>query len=238
MIAYFLITGYQPFTTVEDCRFRKLIQTIRPDLSIPSADTMTRVIKREYESVFSEVKRNFAEIESKISLTLDCWTSTSMKCFLGVTAHWIDDWSMHECVLDFADISETSHTGVNLANVLGEIMEKSGIQQNILAIVADNARNNDALFPNLQPVIEQIRCFGHVLNLVVQEALAHISETIAPLRELVKKIRNFPQLLEKLMRICSSSNIPQVKPLLDVVTRWNSTYIMIMRAIELRKVRE
>src|SRR3954452_16765456 len=117
-------------------------------------------------------------------------------------------------------------------------MEKSGIQQNILVIVADNARNNDTLFPNLQPVIEQIRCFGHVLNLVVQEALAHISETITSLCELVKKIRNSSQLLEKLMRICSSSNIPQVKPLLDVVTRWSSTYIMITQAIEFQKVRE
>jgi hypothetical protein len=223
---------------VEDYGFRNLIQTIRPDLNIPSADTMVRFIKSEYELVFSEVKRNFAEIESKISLTLDCWTSSSMKCFLGVTAHWIDDWTIHECVLDFADISDISHTGANLANILGQIIEKSGIQRNILAIVADNARNNDTLFSNLQPVIEQIRCFGHVLNLVVQEALAHISETITSLRELVKKIRNSSQLLEKLMRICSSSNIPQVKPLLDVVTRWSSTYIMITRAIELRKVRE
>src|SRR3954468_8209707 len=106
-------------------------------------------------------------------------------------------------------------------------MEKSGIQRNILAIVVDNARNNDTLFSNLQPDIEQIRCFGHVLNLVVQEALTHISETITCLRELVKKIRNSSQLQEKLMRICSSNN-PQVKPLLDVVTRWSSTYIMIM----------
>src|SRR3954454_21936923 len=159
-----------------------------------------------------------------------------MKSFLGVTAHWIEDWSIHECVLDFADISDISHIGVNLANVLGQIMEKSSIQRNILAIVADNARNNDALFPNLQPVIEQIRCFGYVLNLVVQEALAYISEIITSLRELVKKIRNFSRLLENLMRICSSSNIPQVKPLLDVVTRWSSTYIMITQAIELRKV--
>src|SRR4051812_29389234 len=111
-----------------------------------------------------------------------------MKCFLGITAHWIDDWIIYECVLDFADISDISHTGANLTNILGQIMEKSGIQWNILVIVADNARNNDTLFSNLQPDIEQIRCFGHVLNLVVQEAFAHISETITSLRELVKKI--------------------------------------------------
>src|SRR4051812_30617374 len=199
---------------------------------------MVQFIKSEYELVFSEVKRNFAEIELKISLTLDWWTSSSMKCFLGVTAHWIDDWTIHECVLDFADISDISHTGANLANVLGQIIEKSGIQRNILAIVADNARNNDTLFSNLQPVIEQIQCFGHVLNLVVQEALAHISETITSLRELVKKIRNSSQLLEKLMRICRSFKIPQGKPLFGVFTKRSLTYIMRNGALKPPKVRE
>jgi len=93
------------------------------------------------------------------------------------------------------------------------------------------------LFSNIQSMnIEHVRCFGHILNLIVQEALGYISESIISLRELVKKIRNSPQKLEKLMRLCSSADIAQVKPLLDVCTQWSSTYMMIMRALEIRKV--
>lgn len=160
-----------------------------------------------------------------------------MKAFLGITAHWISDWNIHECVLDFVDISDFPHTGENLAKVVKKIIEEAGLQNNIIAIVADNARNNDTMILNIQPMnIEQVRCFGHVLNIVVQDALGHISDSIICLRELVKKIRYSPQRLEKLAKLCSSADIPQVKPLLDVSTRWSSTFTMIMRAIEIRKV--
>lgn len=232
------MTGYQPFTTVEDDGFRLLIQTIRPDLSIPSADTMTRFIRNEYEAEYSEVKRKLAAIDSKISLTIDCWTSASMKSFLGITAHWVSNWTMSECIIGFVDISDISHTGENLANVLSDTMENSGLRNKVFAIVADNATNNDSLFLNLRHyfTIEQVRCFGHILNLVVQDALGQISESISSLRELLKKIRNSSQKLEMLEKLCSSCDISPVKPILDVSTRWNSTYEMIIRAIQLRKV--
>src|SRR5271163_3806066 len=118
-----------------------------PDLSIPSADTITHFIKKEFEIIYSEVKRNFAAIDSKISLTIDYWTSSSMKAFFRVTAHWISNWTMHECTIDFADISDISHMGANLANVLTKIMEDLGVQSKVLAVVTDNASNNDTLFP-------------------------------------------------------------------------------------------
>jgi len=238
LLAYYLVTGYQPLTAVEDDGFRLLAQTIRPDLQIPSADTMTRFVKKEFEAEYSEVKRKFAIIESKLSLTIDCWTSFSMKAFFGVTAHWISNWTMHECTVDFADISDISHTGVNLANVLVRIMEDIGVQNKVFAIVTDNATNNDTLFPNIQHThIEQVRCFGHILNLVVQEALGHISECITSLRELLKKVKYSSQKQDMLMKLCNLSDISKAKPLLDISTRWSSTYAMINQAIDIRNVR-
>ena len=118
---------------------------------------MTRFIKKEFEIIYSEVKQNFVIINSKISLTIDCWTSSSMKAFFGVTAHWISNWTMHECTIDFADISDISHTGANLANVLTKIMEDLGVQNKVLVVVINNASNNDTLFLNMQYTqIEQV----------------------------------------------------------------------------------
>ena len=74
------------------------------------------------------------------------------------------------------------------------------------------------------------------MNLVVQDALGHISESIIYLRELLKKVKYSPQKLDMLMKLCSSSDISQVKPLLDISTRWSSTYAMINQAIDIRKV--
>src|SRR3954471_20696867 len=122
---------------------------------------------------------------------------------------------MSECIIGFVDISDISHTGENLANMLSDTMENSGLQNKVFAIVADNATNNDSLFLNLRhySTIEQVQCFGHILNLVVQDALEQISESISSLWELLKKIRNSSQKLEMLEKLCSSCDISPVKPI-------------------------
>ena len=67
LIAYFIVTGYQPFSTVEDIGFQLLIQTLRPDLTIPSADTMARVIRREFDNVRDRVSHSLSSLDSKVN---------------------------------------------------------------------------------------------------------------------------------------------------------------------------
>src|SRR5690348_10697548 len=121
LIANFIVTSYQPFITVEERSFQLLLHTVQPDLRIPSADTIARIVLKEFETIQNLVKKKLSE-HSKLSITLDCWTSANTKAFLGIIAHWIEDWEMHEMTLDFCDISELSYTGVNLAHALMQVI--------------------------------------------------------------------------------------------------------------------
>ena len=56
------------------------------------------------------------------------------------------------------------------------------------------------------------------------------------LRELIVKIRASPLRREKLSNACKNNDINDLKPILDVPTRWNSTFEMIKRALQLRIV--
>ena len=140
----------------------------------------------------NQVKTMFTDIHSKVTLTLNCWTSQiNTKSFLGITAHWINsDWRIQEIVFDFLDISDIAHTGINLAKNLEHVIQDRNLSNGVLAIVTDNASNNDLLFENLNCDVQQIRCFGHILNLVVQGMYIYmqksnsyiISKIISPYR--------------------------------------------------------
>ena len=52
----------------------------------------------------------------------------------------------------------------------------------------------------------------------------------------LKKIKASPQQQDKFKVQCQVANIPDLKLVLDVRTRWNSTYDMLVRARKLKEV--
>ena len=53
---------------------------------------------------------------------------------------------------------------------------------------------------------------------------------------MINKIRASPQRREKFARSCVMENLESKELIIDVATRWNSTYEMIVRARELREM--
>jgi hypothetical protein len=103
-----------------------------------------------------------------------------------------------------------------------------------------------------------VRCMAHVIHLAVQTFLKALNievpdtdddddraafcdsgagrvHFISRLRKLVVKIKLSPQRLEKFARACKMSNVAERKLVLDVKTRWSSTFLMLERALELRE---
>jgi hypothetical protein len=82
----------------------------------------------------------------------------------------------------------------------------------------------------------QFRCFAHVVNLAVQAALKVLKMEIDKLRSFIIKSRSSSQRRKKFSDISKLTGFGNLLPILDVPTRWNSTYDMIKRALDLKVV--
>jgi len=117
------------------------------------------------------------------------------------------------------------------------------IKKKIISITTDNGsnmvaacrllKNNLKTYPNTSNFIH-CHYICHILNLAVNAGLKEEEDLIKKLRKIVKCVKKTQSCLEELKRLAVASNKAFKSPILDVKTRWNSTFHMAQRALELK----
>lgn len=272
-ILKFIVNTDQSFSLVEDEDFKELIRYIaNPEnaVQIPNRKAIRVAIQEAYNAQLDTIKTTLSS-ESKVSFSVDCWTSRNGHAFQGVVAHWITkDWELKAIVLDLS-IIEGSHSGANLAESFGNVLTRFGLWNKLFAVTSDNASNMTTFLKTLESIAREnggqfkfkdyrVRCMAHILNLSCQEVIKNLygrqltdidvestdsgDETENPEENLsfVEKIRrssagirSSPQRREQLAKQCVVEGLEFKNAILDVRTRWNSTYDMLERALEIRK---
>ncbi|GBB88912.1 hypothetical protein RclHR1_15510004 [Rhizophagus clarus] len=202
-----------PFTCVESEDFCNMIYLLRKDAFIPSADTVKNYIMTFYEDSHKKIALILQNTSSKISFTIDAWTSSNNYSFLGITAHWVtESWELKSILLDFIKL-EGPHSGANIKEAFLKSLKNFEIESKILGVTTDNAH---------------VRCLAHVINLAAQQALTtlkavendetsdeEVGSLIRKLRTLVKKIKASPQQENKFKAQCKAANVPNLNVILD-----------------------
>lgn len=118
---------------------------------------------------------------------------------------------------------------------------------------------------NMQKSWSHIRCIGHVLNLIggsllkrfrkkpkkaqtsleddfndsessdSEDSVPKVGYPLHKIATLVRKIRKSPQLIQKFYKHCSFHDMKEAMPIIDVQTRWNSTFFMLEMASKYRQ---
>ncbi|XP_070019485.1 zinc finger BED domain-containing protein RICESLEEPER 2-like [Nicotiana tabacum] len=151
------------------------------------------------------------------------------------------EWEMHKRIINFCPIS--SHRGEDMANSIINCLKEWGLQK-IFTVTDDNASSNDVTVKELSKKLTKwgtnsmngkylhVRCMSHIMNLVVQDGIKESTVSIERIRQAVRYIGQSPARWKKFQECCDEGNLVRKSLCLDVPTRWNSTYLMLNRAIE------
>jgi hypothetical protein len=235
---------------------------------LPCATTVRTWIMNTYYERVADVKKSLVMSRSKINLSFDAWSSPNHRSLLGIVAHWIDEKrTLKTALLGLRPLD--GHTGSDIADALIPVMKLFDIGgEKIGAFQMDNATSNDtamsalaARIPGIDVKESRLRCFGHVVNLVVK-ALLYGSKSSTLQQELgaaagddeaafkiwreqgsIGRLHNLVTYIsrsdsrrrafETAQKVDASLFTLQL--VRDLGVRWNSTFAMIKRALELQK---
>ncbi|KAF7807266.1 zinc finger BED domain-containing protein RICESLEEPER 2-like [Senna tora] len=223
-LAEFVICDEQPFRVVEGHEFRKYSIRLEPRFPVPSRVT----VARDCYKLFIE--------ESK-----------KLKAFLKKSSHFIDEnWRLQKRILNFCIIE--NHRGDTIGKAIEKCLLGWGIEK-VFSITVDIASSNDTTVAYLKKRLKNwnglvcdgdylnVRCCGHILNLVVNNGLKDLHNSIFAIRNVVRYVRSSPERLQRFKDLVQKEKIDcKALVCLDIVTRWNSTYLMLEHALKFQKV--
>ncbi|MQM07582.1 hypothetical protein Taro_040426, partial [Colocasia esculenta] len=209
------------------------------------------IVKLDCMQLYAKEKEKVYSLESlhcRVSLTLDMWTSIGNNGYMCLTCHYIDDdWNLKKKVLNFEYV-EAPHGHKELTKVLLDKLLEWNIDKKLFSILLDNSNDNNKVVKMLlnDPNFTQFlplngswfhwRCGARILNLIVQDCLKEVEEVIFKVCESVKYVRSSQQRKENFKKVVRFEVCLKKSLILDVSTRWNSTYIMLERAAGFEKV--
>ncbi|KAF7827285.1 zinc finger BED domain-containing protein RICESLEEPER 2-like [Senna tora] len=243
-LACMIVAHEYPLSIVDHLWFRSYSESLQPLFKVPTRNTTKKDILKLYEGYKTMSMKLVDKMESKVALTTDLWTASNQKKgFMAITTHYIDDkWAMQSRILRFAYLP-CPHTAEAISSLLVECMLDWNIDRKLSTITLDNYSTNDSLVSSLLVKLDSsslildgqlfhMRCCAHILNLIVQDGLSVITEGIEKVRNSVAFWTATPKREQTFREAVRQLKISSTKKLiLDVKTRWNSTYHMLNVAL-------
>ncbi|XP_057533962.1 zinc finger BED domain-containing protein DAYSLEEPER-like [Amaranthus tricolor] len=240
-IARMIILHEYPVSMVEDPGFIGFARLLQPHLSMVSFDAVQNKIVTMYTRMKNSLVNTLAEIPSRVSLSIDLWTSDHTVGYAILTGSFIDvDWKFHCRVLKFVLVPfPKSQVAFNDAVI--SCLSEWGLTSKLFALSIDMSCAEKSVTENLSSLLSKTcqympngrtiisNCYARAINRMAIEALCASKEAVTKVRDCVKYI--------KAMDLSQQLKVPLGQSLvIDNPQMWDSTYYMLSTACEVKEV--
>ncbi|XP_057969039.1 zinc finger BED domain-containing protein DAYSLEEPER-like isoform X2 [Malania oleifera] len=248
-IAKMIIQHEYPLHIVEHPGFIEFARTLQPQFNMISYNA----IQAECVAIYLREKQNLINllcgIPGQVSLTLDLWTSNQSLGYVFLTGHFIDsEWKLIRRILTVAMVpSPDSNVAFNHAVMT--CLTEWGLETRLFTLTVDSSFANETVVENLRGLLSNKNslllngqlvignCYARVLGRLAQDAVEAMRVTIKKIRESVKYVKTSDAHEEKFFELKQQLQVPSTKSLfIDDLTKWDTTYHMLMAACELKEV--
>ncbi|XP_044279363.1 zinc finger BED domain-containing protein 4 [Varanus komodoensis] len=247
LVAEMIALDLQPYSFVDNIGFNRLLEYLQPQYSLPSPSYFSHTaIPDMYSNVKEIIVSHLKEAESGVvHFTSGIWMSNQTREYLTLTAHWVtfDSRIRPQCedyhcsaLLNVSQI-DCDYSGISIQKQLEYWWEawitSVGLQVGIT--VTDNQAIGKTLNEGEH---SSVQCFGHTVNLIVNEAIKSqrmVQNLLSIARKICERVHRSAKAREKLAELQKEYHLPQHQLIQDVPSKWNTSFHMLERLIEQKR---
>ncbi|WJX79196.1 hypothetical protein P8452_62339 [Trifolium repens] len=247
-IARMIIMHDYPLHMVEHPGFVAFVQNLQPQFNMVTFNTVQGDCVATYLVEKQNLMKYFDELPGRVGLTLDMWTSSQSVGFVFITGHFVDsDWKLQRRILNVV-MEPYPDSDSALSHAVSVCISDWNLEGRLFTITCNQPLTEVAL-ENLRPLLSvknplifngQLligNCIARTLSNIAYDLLSSEHGVVNKIRESVKYVKSSESHEDKFLDLKQQLQVPSERSLfIDDQTKWNTTYLMLVAASELKEV--
>lgn len=235
LLIKWLILASLPPSTLEEKWLANSFKFLNPSIQLWSGEKYKAVFREVFRSMREDVRATLEQVSSKVSITVDFWTSYEQISYMSVTCHWIDEnWCFQKVLLDICHIPYPSGSN-EIYHSLVKVLKMYNIENKVLSCTHDNSQTAMHACHSLKEDLDgqkvgpfcYLPCAAHTLNMIIEDGLRTTKPIISKIREFVLEINSSSEISDDFIQLTTVYQEGSWKFPLDASTRWSGNYGML-----------
>ncbi|KAM3345688.1 hypothetical protein ACQJBY_020276 [Aegilops geniculata] len=231
LLLRWLIGSSFPPSTLEDSSFVDSCRYLNPAVRLWPKEKAQEITLQVFKSMKEDVKASLQRVRSRLSISLEFWTSCEQIAYLSVKCHWIDEtWVSQKLLLDVCRVRCHS-TGADILRVLLAVLQDFNIDMKVLACTHNNSQHAIHACEELRRELESrklpfcyIPCAAKALEVIIEDGLQNVKPVLSKAREFILETNSNQEMMVDFKHWTEVYQEGPCKFPLDHSANWNGNY--------------